>query len=245
MNVGDRSIADFSALGETPGEFRSMSAANGAITLTTTEFGESIRLGKGADILDAAGGDDKIFVSGTGTATIDGGDGFDRLYVQSGLHFFTDDTLQNVEIVTVRGGAGVSLIDMTQGMKIVSTSAAGGHASIVGSAGDDVIRLGAGGDLVTGGAGDDRLYGGAGADSFYFHAGDFGRDQVFADLGADHVVFMSIATSLDDLSYRTAANGLDVVVTVDGLDAKTNSIFLKDVTIEEVRAAEDSFFLFV
>ena len=244
VNLRDGVAADFSGLSATPGLFVSFSAPGGGVSLTATDFGETIRLGDGADILDAGAGDDRIFVYAGGSATIDGGEGADRLFVQSGLHVFTDDTLQNVEIVTVRAGAYLGLGDMTGGMKIVSTSAVGANASIVGTSGDDVIRLGNGGDLVMGGAGDDRLFGGAGADSFYFNETGFGRDQVFADLVADRIELAGVANSLDDLNFRTAANGLDVVVTIDGLDAKTNAIFLKNVTIEEVRAAEDGFFAF-
>ena len=240
----DGATADFSATDASVGLFRSGSVAGGGIDLTTTAFSDSIRLGQGADTLDAGGGDDRFYVYDGGSATIDGGAGLDRLYIQSGSYSFTDATLVNVEAVTVRAGASLDVSGVTSGMRIVSTSAAGQGLEIAGTSGNDVLRAGAGGDDLTGGAGDDRLIGGAGSDIFRFGAVEFGRDQVAADLGVDYIDLIGVANSLDDLNYRVSANGRDVVVTFDGLDAKTNAIFLKDVTIEDVRAAEDSFFLF-
>ena len=244
VNVGGGAVVDFSSVAVTIDMFKSASDFTSGIDLTTTDNAESIRLGKGADTLDAGGGDDKIFVS-DGQATIDGGAGTDRLFVQSGFHIFADETLQNVEIVTVRSGAAVGLIDLTTGMRVTSTSTAdGGGARIFGTTGDDVIRLGAGGDTVAGAAGDDRIFGGAGADTFLFGA-DFGRDQVTADLTMDRIDVRGIANDLGDLSFRTSANGENVVVTFADLDPKTNAIFLKGVTLEDVQAAADSFFVFV
>ena len=243
VNIRDGVTADFSLLAETPGLFKSFSVAGGGVDLTTTELAEMIRLGDGADTVDAGGGDDAIAVSGVGTATIDGGAGDDRLHVQSGAHVFSDATLANVESAVVRGGASLDLSGVTTGMRITSTSAVGASATIVGTAGDDQIRAGAGGDDLAGGAGNDRLVGGAGADTFRFEGSGFGCDRVFADLTMDHIVLTGVATSVDDLHYRATNNGLDVVVTFAGLDP-SNAIVLKGVTLADVQAVEDAFFLF-
>ena len=245
VNVGDRAFADFSALDATPGMFRSASGLSGGSDITTTAFGEDIRLGLGSDTLDAGAGDDRIYIYAGGAPKIDGGDGNDRLYIQSGAHTFNDETLQNVEAITVRAGAGVDLGEMTTGMRVTSTSSVeSGGLYMWGGAGDDVIRLGAGGDQVWGGFGDDRLIGGAGADTFNFSIDGFGRDQVTADLSMDRISVYGVASSLDDLNYRVAANGRDVVVTFDNMDPKTNTIILKGVTLEAVQAAEDTLFSF-
>ena len=244
VNLQDGVTADFTDLGATPGLFKSGSVAEGAgVSLKATEYGEDIRLGKGADTLDAGAGDDRIFVQG-GSATIDGGDGYDRLFVQSGYATFTNETLTGVETVVVRSGAGVILSSMTDGMRIISKSEGHNGAVLVGTSGNDVIRLGDGGDNVWGEAGDDRLYGGAGADTFRFNMPGLGRDQVFADLSMDHVSLTGVAASLDDLSFRTSASGIDVVVRFAGLDS-SDAVILKGVTLEAVQAAaEDGFFTF-
>ena len=244
INIGDRAVADFSAVDMAIGQFRSGSAAGGGIDLTTTDLADSIRLGKGGDILHAGGGDDQIYVFDNGRATIDGGDGNDRLFIQSGNHLFNDETLTNVELITVRAGASVDLGEMTTGMKITSTSNANGGAYIWGTSGDDVIKLGAGGDQASGGFGDDRLFGGAGMDTFTFAFEGFGRDQVTADLGMDRISVHAVAADLDDLTFRQSTNGEDVVVTFDGLDKQTNAIILKGVSLEDVQSAADSFFSF-
>ena len=245
VNVGDGSVADFSALDATPGMFRSASVAEGGSDITTTAFGEAIRLGQGHDTLDAGAGADQIYVYADGSSTIDGGDGSDRLYIQSGSYNFNDETLKNVEFITVRGGANVDIGGMSTAMNIISTSSLDSGGSFLwGGAGNDVIRLGAGEDQVSGGFGDDRLFGGAGSDTFNYSFIGFGRDQVTADLSSDRFSIHRVAESLDDLNYRVAANGQDVVVTFDNMDNKTNAIILKGVTLEAVQAAEDSLFSF-
>ena len=247
VNVGGGAVADFSAVQVTIGTFKSTSDFRSGVDLTTTDNAESIRLGRGMDTLDAGGGDDKIYVVSDGQATIDGGAGTDRLFVQSGFHMYNDETLTNVEMITVRSGATLELGELTTGMRITSTSAAADASEtfMFGSAGDDVMRAGAGGDIIAGGFGDDRLFGGAGADNFAYGGAGFGRDQVTADLAMDRISLYQIANDLGDLSFRTAANGEDVVVTFADLDPKTNAIFLKGVTLEDVQAAADSFFIFV
>lgn len=241
VNVRDRMTVDFSAVTDAPDLFRAFSAAGGWVDLTTTGSGETIRLGLGDDTLDAGGGDDRIFVYGGG-ATIDGGDGTDRLFIQSGGYTFDDAALTGVESVVLRGDASLDLGAMTTGMTVISTSADGTTVAIGGTAGDDVIRLGEGGDTVRGGAGDDRLFGGAGADAFVYVGADFGRDRVVADLSNDAFVFFGVVSSVDDINVRAAKNGVDVVVTFDGLD-KSDSLLLRNVSVEQVEAARDSLFI--
>ena len=244
INLLDGVSADVSLLASGPGAFRLLSLDGGGASFTATRFGDSIRLGAGDDTVDAGAGRDSVFVFDGGSATIDGGLGYDTLYVQSGAHAFSDETLKNVEMTVVRAGASLDLGDMTTAMKITSTSAAAKASTIVGTAGNDQIRLGAGGDDVTGGAGDDRLIGGAGADVFRFNAAGFGRDQVTADLAMDRVDLAGVATGVGDLGFRVAQNGLDVVVSIGGL-ANTDAIFLKGVALEAVQsAAADGFFTF-
>lgn len=241
VNLRDGVTADFSEV-SSPGLFVSFSEAGGGVSLAATDQSETIRLGEGADTVFAAGGDDRVYAY-AGGASIHGGSGTDRLFVQAGEHAFSNETLTGVESIVVRSGASIDLSAMAAfSGPIASTSAAGGGAVIVGSSGSDRIRLGAGGDDVTGGAGSDRLSGGDGEDVFHFTAPGFGRDQVFAELGADHIDLAGVATSLDDLSFRTAKNGLDVVVAIEGLP-RSDAIFIKGVTVAEVEAA-DGFFLF-
>jgi Ca2+-binding RTX toxin-like protein len=244
VNLRDGVVADFSQVLTTPGLFRSVSIADGGVSLTTTGQADKIRAGLGEDTFSAGGGNDTILVFDGGSATIDGGAGTDRLLIQSGSHAFTDATLVNIESIVVRSGASLDLGAMTASAgKITSTSVAGDGVTIVGTAGAEWIRLGAGGDVVTGGAGNDTLVGGAGEDTFRYESAGFGRDQLFADLATDHVDLAGVAASLDDLSFRTSLNGLDVIVSIQGL-ANTDAIVLNDVTIEDVRAAADGFFLF-
>jgi Ca2+-binding RTX toxin-like protein len=243
VNVRDGVSADFSQLTSTPGLFRSVSLTGGGVSLTTAGQADKIRAGLGNDTISAGSGDDTILVLDGGSATIDGGAGTDRLLVQSGSHAFTDATLMNMEFLVVRSGASLDLGAMTASTgKITSTSVAGDGVTIIGTAGAEWIRLGAGGDEVTGGAGNDTLAGGAGDDTFHYEAAGFGRDQLFADLATDHVDLAGLATSVDDLSFRTSFDGNDVLVSIRGLP-DTDVIVLNDVTLADVQAA-NGFFLF-
>jgi Ca2+-binding RTX toxin-like protein len=243
VNLLDGVAGDLSRLAAMPSLFRSVSLAGGGVSLTTGGQADKIRVGLGEDTISAGSGDDTILVLDGGSATINGGDGTDRLLVQSGSHAFTDETLIDVEFLVVRSGASLDLGAMTSSTgKITSTSVAGDGATIIGTAGAEWIRLGAGGDEVTGGAGNDTLGGGAGDDTFHYGAAGFGRDQLFADLAADHVDLAGLATSVDDLSFRTSFDGNDVLVSINGL-ASTDVIVLNDVTLADVQAA-NGFFLF-
>jgi Ca2+-binding RTX toxin-like protein len=243
VNLLDGVVADFSDLTTTFGLFRSASLGGGGVSLTTTGLADKIRAGLAEDTISAGGGDDTVLVLDGGSASIDGGAGTDRLLVQFGSHTFTDATLVDMEFLVVRSGASLDLGAMTASTgKITSTSVAGDGVTIIGTAGAEWIRLGAGGDEVTGGAGNDTLAGGAGDDTFHYEAAGFGRDQLFADLAMDHVDLAGLATSVDDLSFRTSFDGNDVLVSIRGLP-DTDVIVLNNVTLADVQAA-NGFFLF-
>jgi Ca2+-binding RTX toxin-like protein len=95
--------------------------------------------------VELRGGDDRFTLSGSGGASVSGGDGDDVIR--------TEDDQDRID-----GGPGDDDIRTGDGQDLID-----------GGPGDDVLDAGAGGDLLTGGPGRDEQHGGPGNDSFYIY----------------------------------------------------------------------------
>lgn len=112
----------------------------------------------------------------------------------------------------------------------VAASPAGGRASVVGSAGDDVVSVdsagfvngGTGADLITGSVGNDTLLGGAGTDTIITNAGN---DSVDGGDGDDLVVVGSSLTQNDTVTGGAARDTLAVSAAVTAAQQTNLSAF--------------------
>lgn len=146
-------------------------------TLVGTDGNDVLIGGRGADVIDGLGGNDRIegrsggdvLCGGLGFDILLGGDGDDRLVGQSG-----NDGLD--------GGAGRDLLLGGNGADVLE---GGSDADeLWGGEGNDGLYGQAGGDLLEGEIGADALYGGTGNDAL---RGRGGADQLFGNAGDDRL----------------------------------------------------------
>ena len=205
----------------------------------------------GADLLDAAEGNDLVF-GGAGNDTLIGQSGTDMLdggadndtyvisiagavvteaassgtdVVQAALTYTLTD---NVENLTLTGGADISGTGNTLNNVITGNSGIGGTLSehgdnaLSGLAGDDTIYGGGGNDTINGGTGNDSMVGGDGNDTFVVDA----VTDVLAealDEGNDHVrttVAWTLGSNFENLTLLGTASingtGNDLDNTLNG-----------------------------
>jgi Ca2+-binding RTX toxin-like protein len=202
-------------------------------TLIGTAGNDTLTGGAGADQL--LGGKDTDFLSVDADDTlIDGGDGFDYVYLDSsksyGATFKVAGT--NVEYV---GGTGAD--------DVIDASGVTYHTVLGGSYGKDILIGGSGADSLIGSVGDDTLTGGAGADWFMFWGAD-GADTItdFRSDEGDRIDLTNITTihGIGDLIWVDDAAGNAVISQAGSLD---NSITLLDVHAASL-TANDFLFAF-
>jgi VCBS repeat-containing protein len=118
--------------------------------------------------------------------------------------------------------------------QVVTVNAA--SVSLLGTAGNDVLKGGTFGDTIDGGLGNDTLTGGGGNDTFVFSTTNFGKDTV-TDFtpGSDmlqfnHSIFADAATAFS----HAAQVGSDVVITFDANDTVT----LKNLSLTNLHASD-------
>ena len=203
-----------------------------------SEFGVSMKGGKGVDVLDASdlpipvygkvvilgrGGDD-ILTGSLGDDTIRGGTGDDFIFDASGSNI-------------LKGGAGNDRIEI--GSDSTGSKAGGGAGDdlLISGLGDDILIGGQGNDRLIGGGGNDILRGGPGDDVFMFNNTDQGHD-LFRDFrdGEDLIELQGIA-GFEELTL--VQDGNNVVIGWGDADA---SITLKNADIDWFDASD---FLFV
>ncbi len=141
----------------------------------------------------------------TGTATVTGGLGLDRIFSANDADFVLTDailtrstggsfTLQRIRRATLAGGPGTNVIDASGYSGNVWLHGGSGDDTLIGGSGDDFLDGGPGVNTLNGGAGNDvlvailssqaTLLGGPGEDLIY---GSDGNDQIFAGPGRDRV----------------------------------------------------------
>ena len=195
-NFGEGIVVDFGA-----GEGTGFEAISGFSNLTGTAFADVLTGSSGANVISGLAGDDTITGAG-GADTIDGGDDTDTVVESQDADMTlvtnagTPDsltiggiisTLDNVEEVSLTGGASANTIDASAFVGIVT------------------IDGGAGADVLTGGSSDDVITGGEGADTI---DGGGGTDTIVETRNAD--------MDLDTLQLIIGAEGTDSLTSIEG-----------------------------
>ena len=183
--------------------------------------------GVGDDELRGGDGDDWIYADGD-DSVIDGGAGFDRLFITTTTAYTLDVTAAKVEVVF--GGDEDDTFDATGANYTVYLIGARGNDTLTGGNAVDVLLGyddqdvlngggsrdwlygGLGGDRLNGGAGDDFLIGGDGSGSpdgavdCYIFDDDWGEDRIYEfDDGLDKIDMTGV-TGLDDFSQLTVTD---------------------------------------
>lgn len=186
--------------------------------------------GGGADSLIGGNGDDRLYVDAA-DLLIDGGAGYDTVYVRGSAGVTLDMAAASVE--RVFGGAGGDVITAAGAAQGVSIVGGNGDDVLTGSDFADYLSGGLGNDTLVGGAGDDTLVGGGGADTLI---GGDGNDRLTVD-EADTVILggagwdtVVVRTSLG-FSIAMAASGVEVVNGGSGGDWIDGSGSAQGVTI--------------
>lgn len=133
--------------------------------------------GVGSDVLRGQAGDDVIIEEG-GDSLINGGDGFDSLYVWSSGGLTLNLTTASIEWVqgSVEGGDTLDAAGNTVDSFLYGW---GGDDALTGGWADDYVAGGEGDDVLTGGAGNDTLIGEAGLNRYVYADIAWGSDTIF------------------------------------------------------------------
>ena len=199
----------FTAAGQTVAVY--LYGQGGNDTLTGSAFGDYIDGGVGDDILFGGAGNDTLFgntgsdimrgqdgddslIELGGDSLIDGGAGFDSLFVWSDAGFSLNLTTASIEWVqgSVLGndtlnGAGNTVDSYLYGW--------GGADTLTGGWANDYIAGGDGDDFLTGGAGNDTLIGEAGINRYVYTATVWGADTIHSfHTSADKMDFTAVAS---------------------------------------------------
>ncbi|MCW2248352.1 Ca2+-binding RTX toxin-like protein [Azospirillum fermentarium] len=138
-------------------------------------FNDTLTGGSGRDTLYGGDGDDLLYI-GAGDASVNGGAGFDTLYMQGTGDLTLDLAASGIErVFSGTGNDSFSASASTAGVEVNGNA---GDDYFLGSAYGDVLRGDAGNDTLYGGGGNDTLVGGAGDNSLFGEAGD---DQLYVD----------------------------------------------------------------
>ena len=174
----------------------------GVDTLFGGEGNDTLFGNTGADIMRGQGGDDTLIELG-GDSLIDGGTGFDSLFVWSNSGLTLNLTTASIEWVqgsTLGGdnldGSGNSVNSFLYGW--------GGADILKGGWADDYIAGGDGNDFLTGGAGNDTLIGEAGVNQYIYTAATWGADTIHSfHLNADKLDFTAVASIQSFSNFTT------------------------------------------
>ena len=202
-------------------------AGEGADTLTGGDGDDGLIGEAGADSIAGGLGNDRIYADASDT--VDGGDGYDIMYMVTDAAFTVD--LGAIHVEWLFAGAGNDSVSASTATPIQVYANAGddtlsgsggndtlwgglGNDSLSGNAGADTLVGEAGNDTIAGGAGDDGLFGGDGADVFVLDAG-WGADTILDwQDGVDLIDVRALAgLGLHDVTGLTiGANGTGAVV---------------------------------
>lgn len=142
-------------------------------------------------LLTGGGSDDAFIVTGwTGTATLNGGGGTDKIISVSQANFVLTDTLltrstggtftiSSIESAELTGGSKAKVVDT------IDASAFTGFAYLNGLGGNDILKAGKGGNILLGGPGNDQLTGNSGRDLLF---GGGGTDTLLGGAGEDVLI---------------------------------------------------------
>jgi Ca2+-binding RTX toxin-like protein len=147
----------------------------------------------GSDVMQGQGGDDSLIELG-GDSQLDGGAGFDSLFVWSDTGVTLDLAATSFEWVQgsvlgddILNGAGNTGNTFLYGW--------GGNDTLTGGAGNDYIAGGTGNDVLNGGAGNDTMIGEAGTDRYVYTAATWGSDTIHSfDTNGEKLDFTAVAS---------------------------------------------------
>ena len=215
---------------------------------------DTVTAGLGADTVDAGDGDDIIIdednLDPANNDSYDGGAGNDTLVStaiqwgpdvifdllagnqRSGAGFATiNDTLTNIENVTVNGRAQIRGDDGDNILTAINGGGAGGPGSfaniIDGEGGNDIIDAGEDDDVLSGGAGNDIFIGDHGNDS---HDGGTGRDTIDYSGSSSAVEFSALAAGTAGDATGDTFTAVEIFIGTDfddimGGDNASNLLF--------------------
>ncbi|NYZ13126.1 hypothetical protein HL658_11220 [Azospirillum sp. RWY-5-1] len=207
-----------------------LTGTSGNDILYGLEGNDTLTGGAGADELYGGDGDDRLNIDAADTV-VDGGAGFDTVYIRGTTGATLDMAAANVE--RVYGGAGGDVITAAGMAQGVTVTGGNGDDQITGSDFADYLSGGNGNDTLSGGAGNDTLVGGAGTDALY---GGEGNDRLVVD---DVDTVIDGGAGFDTVTVRTSASfaiamaaaGVEVVNSGSGADLIDGSGFTTSVTI--------------
>jgi len=130
----------------------------------------------GSDVLRGGDGDDIFFVDSNDT--LEGGAGYDRIYLRGYSDAANFDVGSSTGIEFASGNLGNDRFIASGSTTAVKLLGQGGDDTLVGGGRDDLLFGGIGDDRLFGGNGDDLLNGSTGADIL---RGDNGDDRLFID----------------------------------------------------------------
>ncbi|KZM51804.1 hypothetical protein OA90_00345 [Labrenzia sp. OB1] len=156
--------------------------------------------GAGDDILNGGAGSD-VIRGGSGKDTVFGGAGDDTIYYEDGDLFWVDGIASDIggdgrDKLIVETGSSFSTNDLSwYGFEEFvgadqNDSVIGNLTSVdyrlEGGAGNDILKGSGGNDIIRGGVGSDDVFGGAGNDTIYFDNDDlFWNDGIARNIGGD------------------------------------------------------------
>lgn len=194
-----------------------LTAGNAADVMIGSNANESFRPGGGNDIIDGAGGFDRLRYDFSNVDEVNGNLATGLVIGASGGVSFTD-SFSNIE--WLRGSEGNDTLTGNDEANRLEGNAS--NDLLIGGLGDDTLDGGGGNDTLDGGVGNDQLIGGAGSD--LIRTGD--NDSNFGDFvqggsGNDTVDFGDLVDGFVTLNYNGLAG--PITVTIDGA-ANTGSI---------------------
>ena len=207
--LGDVGADTFNAATQTGGVY--IYGMEGDDTLTGSAFGDYLDGGDGADTLAGGDGDDLLVGNGGsdilrgqggddylielgGDSQIDGGAGFDSLFVWSDTGVTLDLATASIEWVqgSVLGGDTLNAAANTVNTYLYGW---GGADVLTGGSANDYIAGGVGNDTLTGGAGNDTLIGETGTDRYVYTAATWGSDTIHSfDPNSETLDFTAVAS---------------------------------------------------
>jgi Ca2+-binding RTX toxin-like protein len=204
---------------------QTVQATNLKLTLTS---GSSIEYALGGDQADTLIGNslDNGFIGGLGADIIRGGAGNNFLVESRDADFLLvsmsattatltittalgseTDSLTEIQLVSLTGGASNNLMDATAFAGVVTLSGLGGNDSLYGGSGNDTLLGGDGEDLLRGNGGDDDLRGGNDSDTYVFDQSfQQGSDTITEEVGQGaHDTLLGVGLAGVDVDlYSTA-----------------------------------------
>jgi len=184
--------------------------------------------GGGNDTMQGGAGDDRFYDSAGNDSYDGGGTEIDTLYAEADASFTLtngslagqgNDSLANIEQVSITGGASANTID--------ASAFTFGNCTLSGMGGNDILRAGTSFNVLSGGDGNDQLFGSGqndtlsgGADNDTLYGSD-GNDQLSGGSGNDTLYggknndLLDGGTEDDDLHGE---DGMDTLLGEDGTD---------------------------